>query len=77
MDKLSAMRAFVEIADRGKGIEDIEQAMQPGFTTSTDEMRALELLEEAVGPVLGPALPAIHVKTSPSHTLLPGCSFLQ
>ena len=31
----------IEIEDRGKGIEDIEQAMQPGFTTSTDEMRAL------------------------------------
>jgi anti-sigma regulatory factor (Ser/Thr protein kinase) len=31
----------IEIADHGKGIADIEQAMQPGFTTSTDEMRAL------------------------------------
>ena len=31
----------IEISDRGKGVADIEQAMQPGFTTSTDEMRAL------------------------------------
>jgi anti-sigma regulatory factor (Ser/Thr protein kinase) len=31
----------IRIDDRGKGIADIEQAMQPGFTTSTDEMRAL------------------------------------
>jgi serine/threonine-protein kinase RsbT len=31
----------IELNDRGKGIADIAQAMQPGFTTSTDEMRAL------------------------------------
>ena len=29
------------IDDEGKGIPDLDQAMQPGFTTSTEEMRAM------------------------------------
>jgi serine/threonine-protein kinase RsbT len=31
----------IEIADEGPGIPDIEQAMQEGFTTATDEMREM------------------------------------
>ncbi len=31
----------VLIKDQGKGIPDVEQAMQEGFTTSTEEMRAM------------------------------------
>lgn len=30
----------VSIADEGKGIPDVQQAMQEGFTTATEEMRA-------------------------------------
>jgi len=30
---------LIRIADRGKGIADIEQAMQEGFSTASDEMR--------------------------------------
>ena len=29
------------LADHGKGIEDIEQAMQPGYSTAPDDIRAL------------------------------------
>ncbi len=29
------------VEDRGKGIEDIERAMQPGFSTATQEMREM------------------------------------
>jgi serine/threonine-protein kinase RsbT len=31
----------LEIADKGPGIADIEQAMQEGFSTATDEMREI------------------------------------
>ena len=31
----------VVIKDEGKGIPDVEQAMQEGFTTATEEMRAM------------------------------------
>jgi serine/threonine-protein kinase RsbT len=31
----------LEIEDRGEGIEDIELAMQPGYSTATEEMREL------------------------------------
>jgi len=31
---------YIRIADDGPGIENIELAMQPGFTTATDEVRA-------------------------------------
>lgn len=31
----------IEIADEGPGIPDIEQAMQPGFSTASDEMREM------------------------------------
>ena len=32
-------KVYIEIADRGKGIEDIKQAMEPLFTTKPDEER--------------------------------------
>jgi anti-sigma regulatory factor (Ser/Thr protein kinase) len=32
---------LIEVADEGPGIPDIEQAMQEGFTTATDEMREM------------------------------------
>ena len=32
---------LVVIDDEGKGIEDVEQAMQEGYTTATDEQRAM------------------------------------
>lgn len=32
---------FVVIEDEGKGIPDIEKAMQPGFSTATEEQRAM------------------------------------
>ena len=31
---------YIKISDRGVGIEDVEQAMQPMFTTAPDEERA-------------------------------------
>lgn len=31
----------VEVSDSGPGIEDIEQAMQPGFTTASREVREM------------------------------------
>ncbi len=31
----------VEVADEGPGIPDIELAMQPGYSTATDEMREM------------------------------------
>jgi len=31
----------IEIKDEGPGIPDIEQAMQPGFSTASDEMREM------------------------------------
>jgi len=31
----------IEIIDEGPGIPDIEQAMQPGFSTASDEMREM------------------------------------
>ncbi|MEE8577994.1 MAG: ATP-binding protein, partial [candidate division Zixibacteria bacterium] len=31
----------VKITDEGKGIPDVEAAMEEGFTTSTEEMRAM------------------------------------
>jgi anti-sigma regulatory factor (Ser/Thr protein kinase) len=34
-----ADRVRVTFADRGQGIPDIEQAMTPGFSTATPEMR--------------------------------------
>lgn len=34
-------KILLEIEDRGQGIEDIELAMQPGFSTATEEMREM------------------------------------
>lgn len=31
----------IEVEDEGPGIPDIEQAMQPGFSTASDEMREM------------------------------------
>ncbi len=31
----------VIVADRGPGIEDVEQAMQPGFSTASEEIREM------------------------------------
>ncbi len=41
--RLSVTPRLIEvvIADEGKGIPDVEQAMQEGFTTATEEMRAM------------------------------------
>jgi anti-sigma regulatory factor (Ser/Thr protein kinase) len=43
MTQLSVTPLFVEIVidDEGKGIPDVEQAMEEGFTTATEEMRRL------------------------------------
>ncbi len=32
-------KIFLRVEDKGQGIEDIEQAMRPGFSTATEEMR--------------------------------------
>ena len=37
----SADAIRIEIADRGQGIADVEQAMQPGYSTAPDSVRAL------------------------------------
>jgi anti-sigma regulatory factor (Ser/Thr protein kinase) len=37
--KITPADVLITIADRGKGIEDIDQAMQEGFSTASDEMR--------------------------------------
>ncbi len=34
-------RVRVEVRDRGQGIEDIELAMQPGYSTASDELREM------------------------------------
>jgi anti-sigma regulatory factor (Ser/Thr protein kinase) len=34
-------RIDILLADKGKGIADVEQAMQPGFSTATEDIRAL------------------------------------
>ena len=34
-------KVVVQLVDTGKGIADIEQAMQPGFSTATEDVRAL------------------------------------
>jgi anti-sigma regulatory factor (Ser/Thr protein kinase) len=41
--KLSVTPKLIEVVikDEGKGIPDVEQAMQEGFTTATEEMRAM------------------------------------
>lgn len=46
--------------DEGQGIEDIEQAMQPGYSTSTDWMRAM-------GFGLGMGLPNIKDNSDEFH----------
>jgi serine/threonine-protein kinase RsbT len=37
--KITPVDVLITIADKGKGIEDIEQAMREGFSTASDEMR--------------------------------------
>jgi anti-sigma regulatory factor (Ser/Thr protein kinase) len=37
--KITSADVLITIADKGKGIEDIDQAMQEGFSTASDEMR--------------------------------------
>ena len=34
-------KIVVQLVDSGQGIADIEQAMQPGFSTATEDVRAL------------------------------------
>ncbi len=34
-------KIVVQLIDTGKGIADIQQAMQPGFSTATDDVRSL------------------------------------
>ena len=38
---LTDQEIVVEVADQGPGIPDIELAMQPGYSTATDEMREM------------------------------------
>lgn len=38
---ISPEKIVMELADVGPGIEDIEQAMQAGYSTATDEIRCL------------------------------------
>jgi anti-sigma regulatory factor (Ser/Thr protein kinase) len=39
--KASELEIFITIEDEGKGIPDVEKAMQEGFSTATEEQRAL------------------------------------
>lgn len=39
--RVSPRRIHAVVADRGPGIPDIEQAMQPGFTTASEEVREM------------------------------------
>lgn len=39
--EIDTMKIKISIDDQGPGIEDIEQAMQEGFSTATPEMREL------------------------------------
>ncbi len=39
--EIDSEKLIMEIADSGGGIEDIEQAMQPGFSTASDEVREM------------------------------------
>ena len=34
-------RVVVKLTDSGKGIANVEQAMQPGFSTASEEVRSL------------------------------------
>ena len=38
---LTPSRILISIIDKGKGIEDIDRAMQEGYSTATDEMREM------------------------------------
>jgi len=38
---VSPQKIAITVEDRGQGIEDIERAMQPGFSTATQEMREM------------------------------------
>jgi len=38
---VTAEKVFIRVEDEGQGIPDIEQAMQPGYSTATPEMREL------------------------------------
>lgn len=39
--EINADKIIITLADTGKGISDIEQAMQEGFSTATDDIREL------------------------------------
>ena len=39
--RVTPLCIYVVVADRGPGIPDIEQAMQPGWTTATPEVREM------------------------------------
>ena len=39
--ELSEQKIIIKISDQGPGIDDIDQAMQKGFSTATDEFRAM------------------------------------
>ena len=39
--EIDAEKLILEIHDTGEGIPDIDQAMQPGFSTATDEVREM------------------------------------
>ena len=38
---IDARKIFMKLEDKGKGIEDIEQAMQEGYSTATEEIREM------------------------------------
>ena len=39
--KITTKQILIEIDDEGQGINDIELAMQPGYSTATEEMREM------------------------------------
>lgn len=39
--ELSTEKIVIKIIDQGKGIEDIEKAMEEGYSTATDEIREM------------------------------------
>lgn len=39
--KITAHQILIEVNDRGRGIIDIKLAMQPGYSTATEEMREM------------------------------------
>lgn len=65
--ELSAARIIIKVSDRGPGISDINQAMQKGFSTATDEFRAMGFGAGMGLPNMQKNADIFHVRSSPGE----------